>query len=82
MTRKIRHVKGLKNHKNKDVIRVLIKYYGFYKDDQSGSHLLLKHADGRRVTVPVHPGTVLNEFVMKSIIMQAKADEQEFLNYL
>ncbi len=33
-----------------NAIGVLIKYYGFHKDGQSGSHLLLKYADGRMVT--------------------------------
>ena len=75
-------MKSLKNHKSKDVIRVLIKYYKFYKESQGGSHLQLRHDDGRRVTVPIHTKTPLKPFVMKSIIMQAKADEQEFLNYI
>jgi len=29
---------------------------GFIEDRQVGSHLTLVHTDGRRTTVPMHPG--------------------------
>ena len=31
-----------------------IKKIGFYKHNQVGSHATFKHADGRRVTIPLH----------------------------
>ena len=39
--------------KAKEVVRALGKL-GFYKHSQVGSHATFKHADGRRVTIPVH----------------------------
>lgn len=39
--------------KPKEVVRIL-KKAGFYEDRQSGSHLILKHADGRMTSVPMH----------------------------
>jgi predicted RNA binding protein YcfA (HicA-like mRNA interferase family) len=56
--------------------------YEFSIERRTGSHAQLKHKDGRRVTVPIHANRPLKPFVMKSIIMQAKASEQEFLNHL
>lgn len=75
-------MKSIKDRKSKDVIRILTKYYKFYPESQGGSHLQLRHDDGRRVTVPVHATRPLKPFVMKSIIHQAEANEQEFLGYL
>ena len=37
----------------KDLVRALGKL-GFYKHNQVGSHATFKHADGRRVTIPLH----------------------------
>lgn len=37
----------------KDLVRAITKA-GFYKHSQVGSHATFKHADGRRVTVPMH----------------------------
>jgi len=37
----------------KDLVRA-IKKVGFYKHNQVGSHTTFKHADGRRVTIPIH----------------------------
>jgi predicted RNA binding protein YcfA (HicA-like mRNA interferase family) len=46
--------------KAKELTRVLIKL-GFYKYHQVGSHAQFKHPDGRRVTVPIHPGKIWGE---------------------
>ena len=45
---------SLKNKNHNQIIKVLIKHYGFIVERQSGSHIQLKHKDGRRVTVPRH----------------------------
>ena len=37
----------------KDLVRAL-KKLGFYKHNQVGSHATFRHADGRRVTIPLH----------------------------
>ena len=44
----------LRNHSHRKIIKALTKYYGFFIERQSGSHIQLKHSDGRRLTVPRH----------------------------
>ena len=41
--------------KAKEIIRVAQRL-GFYFSRQSGSHAIYRHSDGRRITVPIHPG--------------------------
>jgi predicted RNA binding protein YcfA (HicA-like mRNA interferase family) len=64
-----------------EVIRALVNKAGFFVQRISGSHYILKHPDGRRVTVPFYgrdlaPGTV------KSIIRRAGLSREEFLKLL
>ncbi|SMH72589.1 type II toxin-antitoxin system HicA family toxin [Candidatus Nitrosotalea okcheonensis] len=42
---------SLRNHRFRDVLRVLHKH-GFVVDRQSGSHIQLVHKDGKYVTLP------------------------------
>ncbi len=60
-------------------MKVLTKYYGFSVERQSGSHIQLKHPDGRRVTVPRTTDRPIKQGVMKSIISQAHTTQEEFL---
>ncbi len=71
---------NLRNKDHNQVIKVLIKHYGFTVERQSGSHIQLKHKDGRRVTVPRHDPVKVG--VLKSIIEQAKTSQEDFLKYL
>jgi len=71
---------SLKNHNYRQILKILTKYYGFSIERQSGSHIQLKHSDGRRLTLPRHDPIKVG--VMKSIIEQAKTTQQEFLKYL
>jgi predicted RNA binding protein YcfA (HicA-like mRNA interferase family) len=43
-----------KNKNHNQVIKILTKHFGFIVERQGGSHIQLKHKDGRRVTVPKH----------------------------
>ena len=61
---------SLKNHNYRQILKILTKYYGFSIERQSGSHIQLKHSDGRRLTLPRHDPIKVG--VMKSIIEQAK----------
>ena len=71
---------SLKNHNYRQILKILTKYYGFSIERQSGSHIQLKHSDGRRLTVPRNDPIKIG--VMKSIIEQAKTTQEEFLKYL
>jgi len=45
----------------REIVQVL-KRHGFEQVRQSGSHLILRHTDGRRVTVPIHKGISAADF--------------------
>jgi predicted RNA binding protein YcfA (HicA-like mRNA interferase family) len=54
---------------------------GFFDDHQEGSHLTFRHGDGRRVTVPMHPGAIKRHLV-KLILKQAGLSEDDFRELL
>ena len=63
-------------HKAKEVLRKL-KRAGFEESRQSGSHLVLRHEDGRQTYLPMHTGDVpMGTF--RSILNQAGLIEEEF----
>jgi predicted RNA binding protein YcfA (HicA-like mRNA interferase family) len=63
-------------HKAKEVLRKL-KRAGFEERRQSGSHLVLRHEDGRQTYLPMHSGDVpMGTF--RSILKQAGLIEEEF----
>jgi len=51
---------------------VILRRHGFEVDRQSGSHVILIHGDGRRVTVPVHAGRTLGKGLLRSIMSDAR----------
>jgi predicted RNA binding protein YcfA (HicA-like mRNA interferase family) len=55
---------------------------GFEKTRQKGSHLRLKHPDGRIVTVPVHSGRDIGRGLLRKILRDVEwtvDDLQKFL---
>ena len=52
---------------------------GFVVKRQSGSHVVLRHADGRQTYVAIHTGDVPTG-TFRSILKQAALSEQEFRN--
>jgi predicted RNA binding protein YcfA (HicA-like mRNA interferase family) len=63
-------------HKAKEVLRKL-KRAGFEERRQSGSHLVLRHEDGRQTYLPMHTGGVPTG-TFRSILKQAELTEDEF----
>ena len=53
-----------------EVIRALEKTR-FSLVRQSGSHKIYKNSEGKRVTVPYHPGKILHPKLLKSILRDA-----------
>ena len=51
---------------------------GFEVLRQRGSHLFLKHADGRATVVPTHSGEVLGPGIMSKILRDTKLSREEF----
>ena len=63
------------------VIAVLEKV-GFEVIRQRGSHVRLKHSDGRLVTVPVHSGQDIGKGLLRKILRDAELSREEFINLL
>ena len=56
----------------------ILKKLGFYKYHQVGSHIQLKHADGRRTTIPYHPRLEIRRGTLKAIIEDLSMTVEEF----
>jgi predicted RNA binding protein YcfA (HicA-like mRNA interferase family) len=63
------------------VIKVL-STLGFRIVRRHGSHVVLKHADGRITVVPVHAGEKIGVGLLLKIIKDAKLTKEEFLKLL
>lgn len=64
--------------KAKDLLKTLTKM-GFVKHHQAGSHIQLKHQDGRRTTVPYHPSKEIPRGTLKGIIDDLNITVDEFI---
>ncbi len=53
---------------------------GFQRIRQKGSHLYLRHLDGRATVVPIHKGEDLSPGLLRSILQDIKLTRQEFLD--
>jgi predicted RNA binding protein YcfA (HicA-like mRNA interferase family) len=63
------------------VIKALAKI-GFQSVRQKGSHLIMKHPDGRSTVVPVHPGEELGRGILMEIMNDVGICKKEFLELL
>jgi len=63
------------------VIKALTKA-GFRPVRQRGSHVVLKHNDGRVTVIPVHRGEELGRGLLSKIIKDAGLTREEFLKML
>jgi predicted RNA binding protein YcfA (HicA-like mRNA interferase family) len=64
-----------------EVVRALERA-GFQAVRQRGSHVRLKHGDGRVVTVPVHSGQDIGRGLLRKILRDAELTTGEFLKLL
>lgn len=55
-----------------------LKKLGFYENHQVGSHIQLKHSDGRRTTIPYHPSQEIRRGTLKAIIDDLDMTVEEF----
>ena len=65
----------------KELIKVLNKL-GFQVIRQKGSHVYLKHNDGRSTVVPVHSGREVGKGLLKRILNETEISREEFLKNL
>jgi predicted RNA binding protein YcfA (HicA-like mRNA interferase family) len=54
-----------------------LKRAGFVETRSSGSHRVLRHADGRQTYVAMHPGDIPSG-TFRSILRQAEISEEDF----
>jgi predicted RNA binding protein YcfA (HicA-like mRNA interferase family) len=66
--------------KGKEVVRALGRI-GFQVVRTRGSHVFLRHEDGRVTTVPVHSGESLGPGLLRSILRDVELTVEELLKY-
>jgi len=67
--------------KASELLRTLLKA-GFIKHHQVGSHIQLKHPDGRRTTIPFHSNKEIRKGTLKAIINDLDINVEEFIKLL
>ncbi len=65
----------------KEVVSLLIKS-GFIKERQRGSHVFLKHPDGRTTVVSVHAGETIGTGLLSKILRDVEMTKEDFLRIL
>ncbi len=63
-------------------IKKALSRAGFQVQRQKGSHIYLKHADGRATVVPVHKGETVGPGLLRKIIQDAELSRDDFLKLL
>lgn len=66
---------------SKELIAVL-EEIGFQIMRQKGSHVRMKHNDGRVVTVPVHSGKTLGKGLLLKILRDADLTKEQLIKLL
>lgn len=64
--------------KARELIKVL-KKLGFVKTHQVGSHAQFKHPNGKKVTIPIHPGKDLKRGLLRGILKDLEISVEEFI---
>ena len=55
---------------------------GFHRIRQKGSHLYLKHPDGRATVVPIHKGEDIPPGLLRSILRDVELSREQLLEHL
>ena len=63
------------------VVKIL-KYIGFEVIRQRGSHIFMRHQDGRITIVSMHKGEDIGRGMLRKIIKDAKLTKKDFLKLL
>jgi predicted RNA binding protein YcfA (HicA-like mRNA interferase family) len=71
----------LKPVKAEIVIKALNRI-GFQPIRQKGSHLIMKHPDGRSTVIPMHPGEDLGRGILLEIMKDVRISRDDFLELL
>ena len=61
----------------------IVEKVGFLYSHTTGSHMIYKHTDGRRTTIPHHSGEEIGPGLLNKIIKHdLRIDREEFLKYV
>jgi predicted RNA binding protein YcfA (HicA-like mRNA interferase family) len=72
---------SLKPQSAKKIIKIL-SALGFRIVRKRGSHVVMKHSDGRITVVPVHPGEEIGTGLLLKIIKDTGLSRDEFIKML
>jgi predicted RNA binding protein YcfA (HicA-like mRNA interferase family) len=64
--------------KGKELVRILQRL-GFIIVRTRGSHIFLRHPDGRVTTVPVHAGETVGRGLLRSILRDVEMSIEQFV---
>lgn len=67
--------------KGKELIRALERA-GFIIDRTRGSHVFLKHADGRATAVPVHSRETMGPGLLRSILRDVEMSTEQLIELI
>jgi predicted RNA binding protein YcfA (HicA-like mRNA interferase family) len=67
--------------KAKELVRIILKLGFIQHGHMKGSHLILKHLDGRRTTIPMH-GKDIPAGTLLAILRDIKISKEEFIKIL
>lgn len=59
-----------------------IKKAGFVVERQRGSHVFMKHSDGRATVVPVHSGEIIGPGLLSKILRDVEMIKDDFFKIL
>jgi predicted RNA binding protein YcfA (HicA-like mRNA interferase family) len=65
----------------KEIIPIL-KKAGFYIERRKGSHVFMKHSDGRTTVVPMHSGETIGPGLLSKILRDVEMTKADFLKIL
>ena len=65
----------------KEIVSLLNKV-GFVVQRQRGSHIFLKHPDGRATVVPIHSGETIGPGLLSKILRDVELSKDDFLRKL
>ncbi|MCL5673790.1 MAG: type II toxin-antitoxin system HicA family toxin [Deltaproteobacteria bacterium] len=63
-------------------IVAFLKKNGFVIERQKGSHVFLKHTDGRATVVPVHSGETIGMGLLLKILQDIEITKDDFMKIL
>jgi predicted RNA binding protein YcfA (HicA-like mRNA interferase family) len=66
---------------HKKVIKAL-ENLGFEQIRQKGSHLFMRHPDGRTTIIPVHPTEMIGKGMINKIIKDVKINRDEWIELI